>query len=143
MKVYIASKYIENCMVNRKIYQLLLDSEIETFLPESIEIDAISPEEEKLVGDKCYEELRDADVIIFVSPYGDSVIAEVGAAVISRIMGHPKKILLFGKQRKNEAMISPYIDYIIDQEERRSEEDYLDLVQMVRSLAENRRQENV
>lgn len=134
MKVYIASKYLENSIINRKIHRLLLDAGIASFLPETIDVDAISSEEERIVGNKCYNELKESDIIIFVSPYGDSVIAEVGAAIYSKFIGNPKTIILFGKQRKNEAMISPYIDFVIDNEECRSEEEYHTLIQVVKQI---------
>lgn len=131
MKVYIASKYIENADINRKIHNILLQAGIQSFLPETINIDAISPEEEKLVGDKCYKELLSSDVILFVSPYGDSVIAEVGAAIASSFIKKKIKVILFGKLRKNEAMLSPYIDVIVDEKLRRDDAAYDALLEQI------------
>lgn len=116
MKVYIASKYLAHESINNKIYNALLEADIDAFLPKSINIDAVSAEEMLLVGEKCYDELDKCDVIIAVEPYGNSVSSEIGYALCQRRrLQKNKRIILFSNTldngvTKSEAMITPFFD---------------------------------
>ena len=116
MKVYIASKYLAHESINNKIYNALLEADIDAFLPKSINIDAVSAEEMLLVGEKCYDELDKCDVIIAVEPYGNSVSSEIGYARCQRRrLQKNKRIILFSNTldngaTKSEAMITPFFD---------------------------------
>ena len=132
MKVYIASKYIQNRLINQRIRDVLCHEGIEVFLPEILQIDAMTPEENQMVGDQCYEELETCDTVIWVSPYGESVTAEIGFTIALKKKGKQIRIVLFGKQPKSEAMTSPYIDAVVDSQEQRREIDYSELLNVVR-----------
>lgn len=132
MKVYIASKYIQNRLINQRIRDVLCREGIGVFLPESIQVDALTPEENQVVGDQCYEELETCDTVIWVSPYGESVTAEIGFTIALKKKGKPIRIVLFGKQPKSEAMTTPYIDAVVDSQEQRREDDFSDLLNVVR-----------
>lgn len=116
MRVYIASKYLAHEKINNKIYSALLEAGFDVFLPKSINIDAISAEEMLLVGEKCYDELDNCDVVIVVEPYGNSVSSEIGYALCQRrLLQKNKKIILFSNTldsgaTKSEAMITPFFD---------------------------------
>lgn len=138
MKAYIASKYIINKEVNQRIYETLTAGGITTFLPESIRVDANTPKENLIVCSRCYDELDTSDVVIWVSPYGESVTAEIGYAIYKKRNTHSMHIILFGCQMKTEAMTTPYIDAIIDIEERREESNYQELLRVVRSFQNER-----
>ncbi len=135
--VYIASKYIENKEINRRIYEELSRNGIDVFLPESINIDAISVEEMLMVAEECYNALEKSDIVIFVSPYGDSVVSEVAYSLFQKRHNMSKTIILFGKKHKSEAMIDPYIDYIVDEEERRTDRDYQELINKIKTIYTN------
>lgn len=116
MKVYIASKYIEHKELNRKIYESLISENIDSFLPESINVDAITENELLFVAECCYNEIEECDIILIVVPFGRSVASEIGYAVASKRHNQPKQLIIFnpesydGTMLKNEAMIMPYID---------------------------------
>ena len=129
---HIASKYIQNRLVNQRIRDVLCREDIGVFLPESIQVDALTPEENQVVGDQCYEELETCDTVIWVSPYGESVTAEIGFTIALKKKGKPIRIVLFGKQPKSEAMTTPYIDAVVDSQEQRREDDFSDLLNVVR-----------
>ncbi len=116
MRVYIASKYIEHKEINQKIHDTLLYENIESFLPKSINVDAITFEQMFYVAEKCYQEIENSDIILIVSPFGKSVSSEVGYAIsLKRKKENIKLILLNTNGKKDklldkEAMIMPYID---------------------------------
>ncbi len=134
MKVYIASKYIQNQTINQKIYNTLVNAGLEVFLPETINLDAVSKEEQLSVAKRCYKELMESDAVIWVSPYGESVTSEIGFAISQKYVGNHIRIILFGKQPKLEAMTSPYIDAIVDKEEIRDESSFITLLDAVRGV---------
>lgn len=111
MKVYIASKYITHQVLNRQIFNELSNAGIAAFLPETINIDAISDDEMLAVAEICYSEIEKCDVILVVCPFGQSVACELGYAIAIRKL-HQKKvsIVALNSDIQNEAMIYPYID---------------------------------
>jgi len=120
MKFYIASKYIENHLINTKIYNALIDKGYEVFLPKSINIDAKTVDEMNEVAEKCYDEIDSSDVLLVVFPFGWSVLAEIGYAIsIKRKKGNMRIILYNNnsdeenkKKLLKEAMLTPYWDMI-------------------------------
>lgn len=116
MKVYIASKYIEHKEINQKIYEALLEANINAFLPQSINVDAITSKEMFFVSECCYDELDECDIILIVTPFGKSVSSEIGYAIFQKRKYQNKKLVLFNQIIQNdrllskEAMIIPYID---------------------------------
>lgn len=119
MRVYIASKYLAHETINHKIHTELQNAGIDSFLPKSINIDAITDAELFQVGERCYDEIDGCDVILVVYPRGDSVSSEVGYAICQkRKMKIPKTIISFVDPTqyiftKREAMITPYYDYTV------------------------------
>ena len=122
MKFYIASKYIENHVINTEIYNVLKEKGYEVFLPESIDIDAKTNSEMYQVAEKCYDEINNADILLAVFPFGFSVSAEIGFAIsIKRNMDKKMRLILFdnNSDKKNieklrgEAMINPYWDLVV------------------------------
>ena len=69
MRIYIASKYIEHKELNRELFQLIRQCGLDAFLPESINIDAITLSEMQRVAEICYEEIRKSDIVLAVSDY--------------------------------------------------------------------------
>lgn len=63
MKVYIASKQIEHKELNDNIYNALAKEGINAFLPQSIDIDALTRDEMFTVDEKCYNETERCDII--------------------------------------------------------------------------------
>lgn len=123
MKVYIASKYIEHESINNKIFEKLKGSNIETFLPKTINIDALTKEDMFTVSEKCFNEIETCDVIVIVTPFGISVSSEIGYAIALKRKCQNIKLLLLNigncqhPKLYKEAMIIPYIDkefYSID-----------------------------
>ncbi len=116
MRVYIASKYIEHKEINQKIHNALISEKIDSFLPKSINVDAVTPEQMFYVAEKCYQEIEKCDIILIVAPFGKSVSSEIGYAIsLKRKKETIKLILLNIKDTKDEllnkeAMIMPYID---------------------------------
>ena len=122
MKFYIASKYIENQVINTEIYNSLKDKGYEVFLPASININAKTNSEMYQVAEKCYDEIDNTDIFLAVFPFGWSVSAEIGYAIkIKREKDRKMRIILFdnNSDKKNmeklrqEAMISPYFDLTV------------------------------
>lgn len=123
MKVYIASQYKKKATINQKIYYSLLEENIDAFLPESINVDAVAEktEEQRHVALICYNELKKCDVILCVWEFGKSVSAELGFAIQSKLESdESKKLILFDTKDedinliKNEAMIWPFFDQKVD-----------------------------
>lgn len=123
MKVYIASQYKKKAAINQKIYYSLLEGNIDAFLPENINVDAVAekPEEQRHVALICYNELKKCDVILCVWEFGKSVSAELGFAIQSKLESdESKKLILFDTKDedinliKNEAMIWPFFDQKVD-----------------------------
>lgn len=123
MKVYIASQYKKKAAINQKIYYSLLEENIDAFLPESINVDAVAEktEEQRHVALICYNELKKCDVILCVWEFGKSVSAELGFAIQSKLESdESKKLILFDTKDedinliKNEAMIWPFFDQKVD-----------------------------
>ncbi len=111
MRVYIASKYLDHQQLNKKISAELALVGIDAFLPESININAITYDEMKLVAETCYEKLELCDVILVVCPFGKSVASEIGYAIaLKRIRHCSKRIVVLNPDFDLEAMICPYID---------------------------------
>ena len=71
MKVYIASTYKNK--INNLIFNELKKESIDVFLPESININAISEEEKYKVSEIRYEEIERCDVILLMCTFGKSV----------------------------------------------------------------------
>lgn len=116
MKIYIASQYIKNSELNKKLKNKLSELGIEVFLPKEINVDAITPEEKKYVGDICYEQVASSDIIIGVYYFGVSVAAEIGSAITQKRAGIPKKIVILCldpsemQKIRSEVMVDPYVD---------------------------------
>ena len=111
MRIYIASKYIEHRDKNRKICATLQKSGFEVFLPETIDVDAITDEEMWYVGEACYNELVKCDVILVVAPVGLSVTCEIAYTIaLKREMNKDMHIVVYGDIQKREAMLQPYVD---------------------------------
>lgn len=118
MKIYIASKYIEHQKINREIYSALKEANIDVFLPESINIDAITKEEMYTVAEVCFEEIDKCNVILAVAPFGKSVSSEIGYSIAKKRLGENKTIILFKHNESDdvmetEAMIAPYIETVV------------------------------
>lgn len=118
MKIYIASKYIIHQKINREIFKALKEVNIDVFLPESININAITCEDMLAVAEKCFDEIDKCDVILVVAPFGKSVSSEIGYAIAKKRLGELKKIILFkfdedDNVMETEAMIAPYIEVIV------------------------------
>lgn len=119
MKVYIASKYIEHKKINRIIFNKLITSNINAFLPDSINIEDGTKEEMFIVSEKCFNEIDNCDIILIVAPFGKSVSTEIGYTISQKRLGYSKKIILFKYNKKDEvmkteAMIDPYIDVVVE-----------------------------
>lgn len=119
MKIYIASKYIEHKKINKEIFDKLLYYDIDAFLPETININAVSKEEMFTVSEKCYNEIDNCDIILIVAPFGKSVSTEIGYAIYKKRLCYNKKFILFKYDKKDEvmkteAMIAPYIDVVVE-----------------------------
>lgn len=133
MRVYIASKYIEHQEINWEIYEFLRENGIDAFLPISINIDAVTLSEMKQVADVCYEEIMHSDVLVAISPYGRSVSAEIASCItINNLVGRkmlnvkPIKIIAYKKPERDEAMILPFFDYIVN-----SKEELVDIIKQI------------
>ena len=122
MKIYIASKYIENHDINTEIYCALKNKGYDVFLPESININAKKDSEMYQVAEKCYDEIDNTDILLAVFPFGLSVTAEIGYAItIKRKKDRKIRLVLFdyNSDKKNmeklrgEAMINPYWDLVV------------------------------
>lgn len=115
MKIYIASKYIKHRKINRELYNKILGLGIEAFLPESIDVNAITMKEMYHVSEICYEEINKCDIILIVCPFEHSVSSEIGFAISKKRENNKKKLLILNigykhNKWKKEAMIAPYID---------------------------------
>lgn len=111
MRVYIASKYITHKELNRQIFNELTNAGITAFLPESINIDAISNDEMFAVAELCYSEIEKCNVILAMCPFGRSVACELGYAIaIRKLQQKQIRIVALNPDIHNEAMIYPYID---------------------------------
>ena len=111
-KVYIASS-LRNFELNRKVYEKLLEKNINTFLPETIEngIHHYKPTLLK-VSDICYKEIEECTVVVALCPFGKSVSAELGYAIFQKRHDEMKKIISLNMDYDDEAMIYPYIDQV-------------------------------
>lgn len=120
MKIYIASKYIEHKHINKTIYQKLLSNGFDAFLPESINIIGETIDEMRQIAFKCYNEIDSCNIMLVVSPFGDSVSAEIGYVISRKRNLSNINIILFRYTNKckehedKEAMIVPFYDYVID-----------------------------
>lgn len=115
MRVYIASKYITHKVLNRQIFNELTNAGIAAFLPETINIDAISDDEMFAVAEICYNEIEKCNVILAVCPFGRSVACELGYAIaIRKLQQKQIKIVALNPDIHNEAMIYPYIDKTVE-----------------------------
>jgi len=116
MKIYIASPYIRQKDVNVVLYKKLSDMGHSVFLPETIDLDAITEDEMKYVAQLCYREIENCDLMVIVHPFGMSVASEVGYAICLKKNGYEKDLVLYTLKGYNksilhsEAMIMPYID---------------------------------
>lgn len=131
MRVYIASKYIEHQNINQQICNSLTKENIDTFLPKSIDVDAITLKEMLYVADTCYDEIEKCNIIVTVSPFGKSVSSEIGYAIALKRKKIDKKIILYkfkcqDSSLKTEAMIMPYFDAVTD--------NIPDLIKYIKSL---------
>lgn len=115
MRVYIASKYITHKVLNRQIFNELTNAGIAAFLPETINIDAISDDEMFAVAEICYNEIEKCSVILAVCPFGRSVACELGYAIaIRKLQQKQIRIIALNPDIHNEAMIYPYIDKTVE-----------------------------
>ena len=115
MRVYIASKYIEHKIINRQLYAALYSANIEVFLPESINVDAITIDEMFFVSETCYNEIYRSDVLLVVCPIGRSVSSEIGCAItLKRLLSRKILIITYQSDLEHEAMLYPYIDKNFD-----------------------------
>lgn len=116
MRVYIASKYLKHKEINREIYDRLKNGGFDAFLPESIDINAKNIQEMFDVSKICYDQIDICDVLLVVSPFGQSVSSEIGYAIgLKRKKKKELKIVLLytgfdDKVMQLEAMIAPYVD---------------------------------
>lgn len=115
MKIYIASKYIENRKINRELYSKILSLGIDAFLPESIDVNAVTMKEMYYVSEICFEEINKSDIILIVCPFEHSVSSEIGFAISKKRTNKKIKLLMLNidykySKWKKEAMIAPYID---------------------------------
>ena len=115
MRVYIASKYIDHKLQNNAIYNALKQASIDAFLPESINISALSKEEKYTVAEICYNEIEQCDVILAVCPFGKSVSSELGYAIALKRYAAQRKIIVgLNVDFESDAMLIPYIDKAVD-----------------------------
>lgn len=115
MRVYIASKYIDHKIQNNTIYNALKHASIDAFLPESINISALSREEMYTVSEICYKEIERCDVILAVCPFGKSVSCELGYAIALKRSSAQKKIIVaLNIDFEFEAMLFPYVDKAVE-----------------------------
>lgn len=115
MEIYIASKYISHKLLNERLWLILTKNDIKCFLPQSININAVSQEQMKDVSEKCYQALERCNVILVVSPFGQSVSCEIGYSIALQKKGNEKHIIVYNYNNqeelwKNEAMILPYVE---------------------------------
>lgn len=116
MKVYIASKYLDHKLLNRQIYHELVQANIDAFLPESINVNAISLDEMNAVARICFSEIDKCNIILIVCPFGKSVSCEIGYAIAKMGISTQKKhLILLNPEHadnilKSEAMIAPFIE---------------------------------
>lgn len=111
MKIYIASRYIKNREINRKLYHTLCEAGYDVFLPECIDICAITIDEMLTVADICYKEIETSDIILVVGDYGKSVSSELGYSIaIKRLLGKQLRIIAYNSPNDDEAMIRPFVE---------------------------------
>lgn len=145
MKIYLASKYIVHSEINQKIYNTLTNNGFDTFLPKSINIEGNTPNEQKQIGYKCYNTLNSCDTILVVSPIGPSVSAEIGFAIYKKVIFSNITIIQFRytnedkEKEDNEAMITPFYDYSIDNKSYNDVNESLnDLLSLLNFIKNNR-----
>lgn len=120
MRIYIASKYLKHKDINEFLYTSLKNEGFDVFLPQSINIDAISSTEMHQVAETCFDEIEKCDVLVVVNPFGYSVTSEIGYSIALKRSGSPKYIVLYmytaehAETIEREAMIAPYIDAKVD-----------------------------
>lgn len=115
MRIYIASKYIENQKINRRINKAIISAGFDVFLLETINIDAITIDEMEEVANICFDEIEKSDILLVVCPFGKSVSAEIGYAIsMQRILKNNIKIIFFKNDADGEAMIKPYVNYYVN-----------------------------
>jgi len=134
MKIYIASPYVRLAHINAQIVNALSkDTQLDVFLPKSVNVDAVSLAEMRYVADICYTQIAQREIIIAVGPFGLSVAAEVGYAIAKKKGGEKKYIVLYHSEGKDvavsEAMLAPFIDFEVDSIQ--------DLVALVKELLES------
>lgn len=116
MKIYIASRYLQNAEINQKIYSTLVKHGHDVFLPISIDINAKTDDEKLRVKQICYKELRESDLVIGVCDFGKSVSAELGYTVALKDFGNAIKLIILYtslddlQKVRSEAMIDPCVD---------------------------------
>lgn len=120
MLIYVASKYIDNKIINANIAKVLRDNGYDVFLPMELNISAKDPGEKNYVATECYKAIIKSDVILAVFPIGDSVTAEIGAVSILKVLIPNHTKLVFYNPRKEdiekkyaEVMIEPFVDKIV------------------------------
>jgi nucleoside 2-deoxyribosyltransferase len=118
LRIYIASPYITQQEINNIIYGKLKEAGYEAFLPESINIAAVTEEEIKDVAGICYSEIDKCDIILIVYPFGVSVACEAGYSIAQKMSGNKRKIILYlhanNEKIHKEAMFIPYVDFKTD-----------------------------
>ena len=119
MRAYIASKYISHKKINEEISCALRKNGIDTFLPQSINVDAVLPEQMRDVSEICFHALEICNIVLVVSPFGQSVSCDLGYAIALKKKGEDKHILIYDCSEKehrwrNEAMIVPYVEARFD-----------------------------
>lgn len=116
MKIYIASRYLQNADINQKIYSALVSHGHDVFLPISIDINAETDDEKFRVNRICYKELRESDIVVGVCDFGKSVSAELGYTAALKDSGNAIKLFILYtslddlQKVRSEAMIDPCVD---------------------------------
>lgn len=119
MEIYIASKFIQNERRNQFLTDRLRERQYQVFLPRELNVLAVTDAEKEYVANECHNAIDRSDVVIVVSPAGDSVKEELGYTVcLKRHRNKKMKIIFFDQDRvdrklEEEVMVKPYIDQIV------------------------------
>lgn len=122
MNAYIAYSYKTPPNIIKKIFWELQNSNINTFFPESIELNAISKDEMIYVDNICCNKIRESDILIAIYPFGLSVSIEIGRFLELKNYDKRRKLIIFdisekesdiAKKLRGEAMLVPHIDDIV------------------------------
>lgn len=110
--VYIASP-LKYRVLNNQISEILKENNIASFLPHTIDLPD-EPAKLKEIGDKCFEQIDKAQIVVVVSPFGLSTASEVGYAINRKRKGEKLSIILFDQEesehKRLDATLTPYFD---------------------------------